>query len=236
MIPDFYIDSLSIDFSSSIDEHDFVDVVSKIKQRQQVILFKSYWSHDAVKTLSSDYLVNLSDEDLNWYIHFLLSMIENRTNTHWVERINIFHSFGLAARKNSHFMSNLIRERYLPRCNNNINNFVDYSAINMVSFSGDSIFSSLSIIEKLMENVKLMQGIGNYNINYYGNVIELSNIMSSYLGTSKESIVPQTIASTLSAMIGTDYDEDEVDSVEDVLSRLDKRTRVRINKLYRILR
>ncbi|MFA7062275.1 MAG: hypothetical protein WC156_15835 [Pedobacter sp.] len=235
MIPDFYMDSLSIDFSPSVEKHDFVDVVSKIKKRQQVILFKSYWSHEAVKTLSSDYLDNLNDEDLKWYIHFLLSMVESRINTHWVERINIFHSFGLAARKNSQFMSNIIREKYLPRCNNKINNFVDYSAINMVSFSGNSIFSSFAIIEKLMENIKLMQGIGNYNINYYGNVIELSNVMRSYLGTSKESIVPQTIASTLSAMIGTDYDEEEVDSVQDLLSRLDKRTRVRINKLYRIL-
>ena len=236
MIPEFYIDSLSIKFSTIVSDDDFKDLVAKIKQRHQVILFKSYWNHEVVKILSSRYINCLDDDDLGWYIRFLMSMIEKRTNTHWIERINLFHSFGLTARKNPELMTRIIAEQYLPRCKGNINNFVDYSAINMMSLSENPKFTPLAITQMLMENVQLMQGIGNYNINYYNNVIELSKILTEYIGTKKEVIVPQTIASVMSVMIGTEYDEEEIDSVQDVISKLSKNAKNTINKLYKMLK
>lgn len=236
MVSDIYIDILLIENSVEISDTDLEEIVDKIKKRQEVVLFKSYWNHEGVTKLSNKYLNRFSDDDLFWYVDFLLEMIERRTQTHWVERINIFHSFGLAARKNPDLMRGAILDKYIPRCSSKINNFVDYSAKNMMCMANGGYDESIQIIEQMSENVNLMKGIGQYNIKYYTDILSLANKMEAYLRMDRGVIVPQTVASVMAVMANTEYDDEEIDAINDVLHRLHKKIQIKINGLLKKIR
>lgn len=189
-----------IDVNLAPNEEDFQWIVNNLKNQKPVILFKWFWRHEDVNLFSKKYMKDIEAENLELYLQKLSKMLSKRKNLHWIERINLFHIYGLSRLVDKRLGLKIIEK--LPFFQNKENSIIsmsDLSACNVSLILKDaSVKDSIKLISSI-KNPSLLSDYGIYQIYYYEGISNLLDTLISYLSSSKQVIIPQTIAGLFEA-------------------------------------
>lgn len=179
---------------------DFRLIVENLKQKKMVVLFKWFWKHSDVVRFAEDFVMEVGAENLDWYLHELTKITANRKSLHWLERINLFHTYGLSRLIDKDSGAKIMRSfPFFAKGTKRIASLSDLSACNvsLMLRKADSV-ESLGLLDSFSDR-SLLAEYGLYQIYYYGGISELIDTLGQYVCSPKEVIIPQTIAGLFEA-------------------------------------
>jgi hypothetical protein len=181
-------------------DEDFQWIVNNLKNHKPVILFKWFWRHEDVDLFSTKYMKDIEPENMEWYLQKLSKMIVKRKNLHWIERINLFHIYGLSRLVDKNLGLKIVKNfPFFQKKESSIISMSDLSACNVSLMLRDaSAKDSIKLIDSI-KNRSLLSDYGIYQIYYYEGISNLLDTLISYLSSSKQVIIPQTIAGLFEA-------------------------------------
>jgi len=178
---------------------DYENVARALKEGKVEILFGWFWTHDHVVNLQKSSFKDVSPDDIEKYLSELYRIIHKKDDLHWIERINLFHAFGLTRLSEQKRALKMIEDKFGYKGDSRkIVNLTDVSASNVsLMLKNANSIDALHLIDTL-NDAKLMALFAKYQIYYYGSKVGVLNAMKGYVGTSKEALIPHTIASMIS--------------------------------------
>lgn len=190
------IASRGINLNLAPNVEDFNWIVSNLKGSKSVILFKWFWQHVDVDNFYRTFIKEIDAENLLSYIKSLQNILFNRKKLHWVEKVNLFHTYGLTRLFDDKKTSLEIVQNfpYFHKRNKNVNNLCDLSAYNVSLMLSDASAVDTINLFNLINDQNLLSDYGLYQIYYYKDISKLLEILKQYLKSSKQVIIPQTIA------------------------------------------
>ena len=175
-----YLYSEGVPQHNSPTEEDMINLVSGLKNKKMSIYFPQYWRHDDVITFKSKFSNDIYADDL---IHYLskvnnLLLARNDEDIHWIEKINIFHFYGLMRifGVRDKIQSLTFINKFIDQSKYRIKSLINISAINAKSVLEER--DSKDIIEVFSEfenNPYLIRDFGIYQIYYYKNIYNCIN-------------------------------------------------------------
>lgn len=181
-------------------ESDFRYIVESIKSRKLVILFKWFWRHQDVDDFRDHFASEIDPHDLHFYINELLKILELQQDMHWIERINLFHIYGLS--RLVQMDPDLVTENQLKLetlRKSEVRSLTDISEWNSIlMIKNASSIDSLELLE-LIQKPDLLAEFGLYQLYYYQGLKILFRVLKDYLNTERNVIIPQTIAGLFQA-------------------------------------
>lgn len=168
---------------------DFSAIVEKINSGQAQILFPWFWTHEDVREFRSKWASNIDPDLLIRIIHDCHRFCQGKS-THWVERINLFHLYGLLkmvelAPKALTRLS-LLSAKRTP-------DLVAISAHNTELIRrGADATEAIKVIEMLYDR-RISRMYAEYQLFYYGGVEKTLDVLSTYIGKNEEAMIPTTI-------------------------------------------
>ena len=175
-----------------------------LRQRRADLYFPFFWTHGDVYLLQQKYLKNVSLDDILWYIDELFRIVGNRypDRLHWMERSNIYHTFGLirlfgkADRKTS---IRAVQKAIDFQNRSKSKSIVEISAHSTLAFLQERDAEGMkSFIEELISVPNILRFYGSYQIYYYGGFENCVTRLENYNQTSNEIFIPQSMLSLLS--------------------------------------
>lgn len=181
-------------------EDDFVKITDSLKRRRLVILFRWFWRHGDVARLAEHLSRGVYSEGLEWYLTELSKIVITEEDLHWVERINLFHVYGLSRLFGKEAGVKLIEKfPYFSKTSRNVGSLADLSACNVALMLKEAeVTESIKVIDAVSDPSLLAQ-YGMYQIYYYKGMLELIDKLKEYASSPKQSIIPQTIAGIFEA-------------------------------------
>jgi hypothetical protein len=178
------------------------ELVEGLKSRDLRIYFPQYWDHETVRKFKLEFGDKIDEDDIFYYLSRLenLLLLRNEKNIHWIEKINIFHFYGLLRifGKNNKEISishidNLIKHR-----KKKIKTLIDISALNTKYVVEErDTKNTIDIISNIEDNPGLIRDFGHYQIFYHNGIYNCINEFSMDL--NKKGKVP--IAHSVLALI-----------------------------------
>jgi len=189
-----------VDTNLSPSLEDFEEIVKNLSDKRLVILFKWFWKHSDVVNFAEHFIKKINANNLAWYLRELSKVIGRGVHVHWVERINLFHVYGLSRLFDKKAGLEIMESTfdYGERIKS-IQTLSDISACNVSLILKEAgTIDSLKVIEA-MSSPSLLSIFGLYQLFYYEGLPHLLNVLKEYVHTPKEVIIPQTIAGLFSA-------------------------------------
>jgi len=189
---------INMNLSPTID--DFQLIVESLKRKKMGVLFKWFWKHSDVVRFAEEFMREVGAENLNWYLYELTKITARKESLHWLERINLFHTYGLSRLIDKDSGLKIMRSfPFFARGTKLIASLSDLSACNVSLMLNDAdSIESLHLLD-LFSDRSLLAQYGLYQIYYYGGISELIDTLGKYVSSPKEVIVPQTIAGLFEA-------------------------------------
>jgi len=177
-------------------------VYSNIKERHFTLLFPWFWTHQIVAQFCQAYHADLTSEDVRWYLTQLQAVMKMQRDVHWLERVNLFHAFGLSRLVADEApMLEIIENQfgYRPHCEHRrIETLTDMSAYNVIAMlSFDDVEETTTLLRKLEEQPRILPVFAKYQIYYYGGSDSLIETLKSYQSDRKAVMIPQSAAALL---------------------------------------
>lgn len=182
------------------DEEELSSIFESIKKRRPVLLFPWFWTHEDVVNFSKRFFNTLTPDDVLWYLRLLHAILGAERELHWMERVNLFHAFGLARLVGGDELLRVIEQDYgygmsKQASMRTLTDVSAYNVIAMLRFS--SPMDSITILRLLEDSLPTVISFGKYQVYYYGGLANLLDIMQDYLDDRKIVLVPQSVASLL---------------------------------------
>lgn len=189
-----------VDPNLSPNLNDFRFIVESLRNRKIVLLFKWFWKHSEVVNFSESFAEEIDPSDFEYYFIQLLKIIKKRESLHWLERINLFHVYGLSRLLDRRSSLKIIGDYSLTTTKNKtIKSLNDISAYNVFLMLNDApINDSIAMID-LINTQTLLAEYGLYQLYYYGGISQLIDTLKLYIKSPKEVIIPQTLAGLFAA-------------------------------------
>ena len=168
---------------------DFSVIVENINSGQAQILFPWFWTHEDVREFRSNWASKI-DPDLLMRIIIDCHEICHGKSTHWVERINLFHLYGLSrmvsfASNDSAHLSHISTE-LAP-------GLVAISAGNTQLIRRDADTTEVMRVIKMLDDRKISRLYAEYQLFYYGGIEKTIDVLSTYIGKNEETVIPAAI-------------------------------------------
>ena len=174
---------------------DFKAVVSSINMAEPRIIFPWFWKHNDVLRFSEKFVSNIDKSKLTKIICETCNIL-NIEKSHWIERVNLFHLFGVARLI-------AIADEELLQLLENIKQVhsgligVSATNANLLAKNADTKDAMMVIRKLSAENLKHI--FAEYQIYYYEGLGNLIQVLSGYIGTPKEVFIPATVNSIISS-------------------------------------
>ena len=177
------------------DNSDFESVVSSINTAEPRIIFPWFWKHNDVLRFREQSINQIDQSNLAKII-FDTCLIMNFENNHWIERVNLFHLFGVS-RLFPKIDQELLRlqESTIKKVHSGL---IGVSATNANLLAKDADAKDAIIVIQKLTAENLKQVYAEYQIYYYNGLDNLIRVLSSYIGTPKEVLIPATVNSIIS--------------------------------------
>lgn len=189
-----------IDSNLTPNEEDFKWIVNNLKNQKPVILFKWFWRHEDVDLFSKKYMKDIEARDLERYLQKLSKMLLERKDIHWIERINLFHIYGLSRLVDKKLGLRIIESfPFFQKKESSILTMSDLSASNASLMLKDASAKDSIKLFSSIKNSSLLSDYGIYQIYYYKGISNLLDTLVSYLPSYKQVIIPQTIVGLFEA-------------------------------------
>lgn len=184
-----------IDVNLAPSVTDFNNILANLKSRKLSVFFKWFWKHSDVHEFSQKYTNRINPDDISWYLSKLIEVTTHRNSLHWVERINLFHTFGLCRFFGNKRGLQIIESiPGIKRRMNKINSLSDLSASNVTLMLKESnTLDSIKLIDHIPDR-SLLKVYSAYQVYYYGGFNNLLSVLRDYKNSPKQVIIPQTIA------------------------------------------
>lgn len=159
------------------------EMILAINNREPKIFFPWFLSHSTVANINSS---SIDAEALNFLIKETTHRVLNR-QPHWVEKINLFHLYGLCRVINTATIVN--------------DNIPVNMPIAQISANTSNLILNKAPINESYINLKILSSpqaarfYAEYQIYYYNGIENLIAKLSDYKNSYKSIIIPQTIAS-----------------------------------------
>lgn len=226
-----------IDTNLSPSKKDFQEIIDNIASKKVSILFKWFWRHSDVVEFSKFIQNNINQDNLNWYVNKLIEFTSHNRPLHWLERINLFHSFGLCRlidnTDQKKRLKTIEKVACVGRKDCQIKSLSDISAYNIALILKHADSSdSLEIFTKVNSS-SLLSIYSAYQIYYYDGFENLLNFLQEYTDSPKQVIIPQTIAglflSEPSSVLLSKKSRERI--YDDILGRMPKKVKTSLEKL-----
>jgi len=180
---------------------DFGIIVSSINLAEPRIIFPWFWKHNDVLRFRNKF-INQIDQSKLCKIIADTSAIVDIAESHWIERVNLFHLFGVSR------LFEKVDEEILRLQETSFSQIrsglIGVSATNAnLLAKGADAKDAIMVIEKLSAE-HLKRTFAEYQIYYYEGLDNLIKVLSSYIGTPKEFLIPATVNSIISSYHLTD--------------------------------
>lgn len=180
---------------------DFETVASLINLAEARIIFPWFWKHNDVLRFRDQFISQIDQSRLCQIIADTSVIIDIATS-HWIERVNLFHLFGVS-RLFEKVDEEILRlqEKSFSQIRSGL---IGVSATNAnLLAKGADAKDAIMVIEKLSAE-HLKRTFAEYQIYYYEGLDNLIKVLSSYIGTPKEVLIPATVNSIISSYHLTD--------------------------------
>jgi len=169
---------------------DFKNVLSAINSGELQIIFPWFWQHDDAIFFKEKYSDQIDQYQLFKIISETVEIMDT-SEPHWVERVNLFHLFGVSRlfEKTDRNVLHL-QETYRTATRYGL---VSISALNANYLSKHADSKDASNIIKRLEETHLTTSYAEYQLFYYGGFANLVRALEEYIGTIKEIMVPTSI-------------------------------------------
>jgi len=220
---------------------DAARLCSGIRNRKLHIYFPFFWNHDDVLALKMSRSVDFDPEKLLFVAERIAELVLSREqdHIHWIERINLFHMFGLVRIYGKRIPARSLAflrpiGQMVPK--SRTNSLFLVSAINAQSVienrdpKDETEFFSIAEAEP-----SVVRDFGNYQIFYHGGIRKCIDELRSDLKACGKVPVPGSVLSLLLACdLRHGRDEDLKPMVYDALySGLPEKTKTAIDRLYK---
>ncbi len=169
---------------------DFSTIVEKINSGQAQIFFPWFWTHEDVREFRSNWASKIDSDLLIRIIDDCHGLCQGKS-THWIERINLFHLYGLSrmvslATKDSTHLSHISTE-LAP-------GLVAISAGNTQLIRGGATNTTEAMkVIKMLDDRKISRMYAEYQLFYYGGIEKTIDALSTYIGKNEETMIPTAI-------------------------------------------
>ena len=186
------------------DERETIEKVYwNLKARRFTLLFPWFWTHEHVRRFCTTYGKKIKGEDVSWYCVRLQKTLNESHDIHWLERVNLFHVYGLLRLvRDREMMLEVLKDRLageLTVDQKPINTLSDMSAHNAMAMLQASPVEGMEwFLQKLQSHPRILPFFGRYQVFYYGGAEKVVDVMKNYLSTDKNVVVPQSVAALLS--------------------------------------
>ena len=209
-------------------ESDFIRMVSDINNGKPQIIFSWFWHHDDVKLFSDNYLSKI-DQDMFYKLLDETLSIVNISEAHWIEKVNLFHLFGLSKYVRNKDIQEL-QNTYQTRNNYGL---VSISALTSKYLSKEAESKDANKIMNAFEKSTAIQFYAEYQLYYYGGLENLIQKLKQYIGTPKEILIPTTLYSINSTFGSDQFNNAKIN--ENIIDYLPKSTRSLLNKKLKVV-
>ncbi len=175
-----------------------------LRQRKVDLYFPFFWTHNDVFSLHKKYLKNVSLDDVLWYFNELFRIVGDRypDKLHWMERSNIYHTFGLIRLLGKADRKTAIRtvQKAIDHQNRDkVKSIIEISAHSTLAVLQERDAEGMkSFLEELISVPNILRFYGSYQIYYYGGFENCVTRLEKYTQTSNEIFIPQSMLSLLS--------------------------------------
>ena len=180
---------------------DFETVIASINLAEPRIIFPWFWRHNDVIRFRDQFISQIDQSKLCHIIAGTCAIIDISTS-HWIERVNLFHLFGVS-RLFEKVDDEILRlqEKAFSQIHSGL---IGVSATNAnLLAKGADAKDAIMVIERLSAE-QLKRTFAEYQIYYYDGIDNLIKVLSSYIGTPKEVLIPATVNSIISSFPSTD--------------------------------
>lgn len=173
---------------------DFSAIVENINSGQAQILFPWFWTHEDVREFRSNWASKIDPDLLIRIIDDCHEIFQGKS-THWIERVNLFHLYGLSrmvslATKDSTHLSHISTE-LAP-------GLVAISARNTELIRCGADAAEAMKVIKILEDRKISRIYAEYLLFYYGGIEKTIDVLSTYIGRNEETVIPAAIVALTS--------------------------------------
>lgn len=199
----YYCEGVPRDFDTS--NLDMSKIVQALNDKKIKIYFPYYWNQHDLRNFKKKYNVQINPSLIVQVTRRLLELLINRNerSVHWIERINLFHLFGLLriyGNINSAEVIQFVDTIISSRLKTNINNFILVSAINTKSVLEKRDLKDTTEFFNLAEHdLNIVRDFGNYQMYYHGGILNCINELQSDLGKDNKVPISNSIISLLVA-------------------------------------
>ena len=174
---------------SSPTSEEFSTIVEKINSGQAQILFPWFWTHEDVREFRSKWASEIDPDLLIRIINDCHGFCQGKS-THWIERINLFHLYGLLrmvalAPKDLTHLS-LLSAELAP-------GLVAISARNTELIRRGTDATEAVKVMKILDNRKTSRMYAEYQLFYYGGIDKTIDVLSTYIGKNEETMIPPAL-------------------------------------------
>lgn len=229
---------------TSVSHLDMGKIIDGLNDRRLLIYFPVFWNHDEVREFKNKFSTLINPENLFFVGSklFKLLSIRDKRCVHWIERINLFHMYGLIRIYGYMFKTNalsFLNSVYTEQSKSIKNDFSIVSAINAKSvLENRDAKDETEFFELVQKNLYLVRDYGNYQMFYYGGIIKCIHELQANLNEQKKVPVPSSVLSLLvSCDLHYGIDTDLKTKVYDELySLMPEKTKFKIDQIYKLVR
>ncbi len=188
--------------SSERPRKDPAAIIDALSGRRAVILFNWFWTHQDVWEFYNAHGTKILADDVAWYVGMLARCVQldsqKKIKASWVERINMFHAFGLLRLVDDRYAAEMLRRVFsFGAADGIIHDLVEMSGWNALSMLEGGDYP-MPMLMALKSNPTVLTSFAEYQIYYYGGYENLLTTIKSYLSQDKRVMVPQSAAALLS--------------------------------------
>ena len=175
---------------SSPSNRDFKNVLTAINAGEPQIIFPWFWRHDDVTIFKEKFSGQIDQSQLFKLISEIAHIMDS-SETHWSERVNLFHLFGVSrlfeeTDKNVLKLQDTYRKEFRY-------GLVAVSALNANYLSKHADSKDASYIIKSLKEAQLAKSYAEYQLFYYRGFDNFVDSLEKYIGTFKEIMIPPSI-------------------------------------------
>jgi hypothetical protein len=193
-----HLSNEGVPIPQEVPDGDMQGLVNGLKAGQCELYFSRYWTHGDVRKLRVNYLESVGIEEVLKYLAKVYYLMAKRRDEdiHWIERINLFHFYGLlrilgTSRIDvaSHIIAGQIQGSKARR-----RTLVDVSAYNAKAvLDGKDPRDITEVLTLFEENPYLARDFGNYQIYYHGNILTCIDELADDLRSTRKVPVPHSV-------------------------------------------
>lgn len=186
-------------------------IAKGLKSRKIDLYFPFFWTHSDVSKFHKSYIDKVPLDDLLWYLNELYRIVKDRypKGLHWIERINIYHVYGLIrliGKNDPKTAIRTIRKTINFQKQTKEKSVFYISANSTLAILQERETKEMSdFLKELITVPAFLHFYGSYQIYYYDGFENCISRLEKYINTSNEIFIPQSMLSLISIKSHIDW-------------------------------